>query len=526
MPTQLESFRSALNSFVDPRRRPSPSAERLPARTTTDETELTELVALCDSGGLYEVERWIQAARPLQLSQEAANGRRAAASALRVALQAQNSSLVLLLLCNGYNPDLEEPNPLDLCLEERRWNLMDLLLEWGADPKLVEPYQVFRTYRTDLMERFRALGTDMTRGRDLAWALAEGTSNKPAFGYAKRHRIEDPGVQHHLDMALAHHAGKGSEKGVSLCLWAGAEPHSNVHLLRHSPMHEEEEDDEPHWNAIWEAGMAGHADILERLGPDPDLDRFDDLYRWTDSQAVIDVLARTRLPSDMGPILAWHISPWRVSEDGWFILRDASHLFDLGARWAQFNPGLIADIRRSALRLSDRNFEELLRLLTKVDYCSPEILSEVARTSAFRRRLREVGFLPTKTRERPSATPSQYAYRKVLSKLGIDLPKRDPMEGPLDRVVWIGRRRPGARELRLTRQEIFERVWTTPIVQLAPEWGLSDQGLHKACRRLRIPRPPRGWWAKARAGHPVRRPKLPRIPDGQGEEIVVWERGP
>ena len=522
MRTQLESSRSALNSFIDPRSRPRPSAERPPARTTTDEAELTELVALCESGNLYEVERWIQAARPLQLSHEEASGRRVAASALRVALEAQNSSLVLLLLCNGYAPDLDEPNPLDLCLEGRKWDLMDLLLEWGADPKLVNPYEVFRTYRTDLMERFRALGTDMTGDRDLAWVLAEGTSNKPAFGYAKRHRFEDPGVQRHLDMALAHHAGKGNEKGVSLCLWAGAEPHANVHLLRHSPVDEEEEDDEPHWNAVWEAGVAGHADILQRLGPDPDLDRFDDLYRWTDSQAVIDVLARTRLPSDMGPILAWHISPWRVPEAGWFTLSDAAYLFELGTRWTGFDPGLIAAIRRSALRLNDRNFEKLLRLLTKADYCSPEILSELARTSAFRRRLTEVGFLPATKGGRPA----QYAHRKTLSKLGIELPKPDPLEGPVDRAVWIGRRRPGTQELCLTRQEVFERVWTTPIVQLAPEWGLSDQGLHKACRRLRIPRPPRGWWAKARAGHPVRRPKLPKLPEGQGEEIIVWEHGP
>jgi hypothetical protein len=517
---------STVSSFVDPRSRPKPSAERVPARTTTDEAELRELLALCKCGDLYEVERWIQAGRPLHLSHDAAKGRRASASALRVALEAQNASLVFLLLCNGYDPDLEEPSPLTLCLEGRKWDLMDLLLEWGADPKLVDPYEVFRTYRTDLMERFRDLGTDMAKDRDLAWVLAEATSNKPAFGYAKRHRLEDPGIQRHLDAALAHHAGEGNEKGVALCLWAGADPHAKVHLLRHPPVDAEEEDDEPHWNAVWEAGVRGHADILEQLGPDPDLDRFDDLYGWTESRAVIDVLSRSRLPSEMGPILAEHISPWRVSRDGWFILCTVTYLFEIGARWTESDPGLIADIRRSALRLNDRNFEKLIRLLTTADYCSPAVLSELARTSAFRRRLREVGFLPTKKRDRPSAAPSQYAYRKILSKLGIELPKPAPEDRPLRPVVWIGRRRTGTQERRLTRQEIFDRVWTTPIVQLAPEWGLSDQGLHKACRRLQIPRPPRGWWAKAQAGRRVRRPKLPKLPEGQGEEIIVWERVP
>lgn len=79
--------------------------------------------------------------------------------------------------------------------------------------------------------------------------------------------------------------------------------------------------------------------------------------------------------------------------------------------------------------------------------------------------------------------------------------------------------------LRLERSELFERVWTVPVDTLAKEWGLSGRGLAKACRRLRIPVPPRGYWAKVAAGQRVRRPKLPALPAGQGEKVVIQVPG-
>ena len=35
----------------------------------------------------------------------------------------------------------------------------------------------------------------------------------------------------------------------------------------------------------------------------------------------------------------------------------------------------------------------------------------------------------------------------------------------------------------LTRQQLYDRVWTEPVEKLAKEYGLSDVGLGKACRR-------------------------------------------
>ena len=61
------------------------------------------------------------------------------------------------------------------------------------------------------------------------------------------------------------------------------------------------------------------------------------------------------------------------------------------------------------------------------------------------------------------------------------------------------------------------------MVQLAKDWGLSDRGLGKACRRLLVPVPPRGYWARLEAGQKPGRPRLPKLKSREIKEIVVWE---
>jgi hypothetical protein len=61
----------------------------------------------------------------------------------------------------------------------------------------------------------------------------------------------------------------------------------------------------------------------------------------------------------------------------------------------------------------------------------------------------------------------------------------------------------------LTRQQLYDRAWSTPIETLAQELGLSGRGLGKLCDRHDAPVPPRGWWAKKAAGHRVKQAPLP-----------------
>ena len=52
----------------------------------------------------------------------------------------------------------------------------------------------------------------------------------------------------------------------------------------------------------------------------------------------------------------------------------------------------------------------------------------------------------------------------------------------------------------LTREQLYGLVWETPLRQLAPTLGYSDVGLAKACRKMKVPLPGRGHWAKKAAG--------------------------
>ena len=65
----------------------------------------------------------------------------------------------------------------------------------------------------------------------------------------------------------------------------------------------------------------------------------------------------------------------------------------------------------------------------------------------------------------------------------------------------------------VSRERLYEEVWTTPVLTLAKRYGLSDRGLGKLCAREAIPVPPRGYWAKIRAGKKLKRPPLPPAPE-------------
>lgn len=75
----------------------------------------------------------------------------------------------------------------------------------------------------------------------------------------------------------------------------------------------------------------------------------------------------------------------------------------------------------------------------------------------------------------------------------------------------------------LTREELHELVWSTPILKLSQEYGLSDRGLGKICARHLVPTPPRGYWAKLEAGQPVKKTPLRSV---ENEALHKVQIGP
>ncbi len=59
----------------------------------------------------------------------------------------------------------------------------------------------------------------------------------------------------------------------------------------------------------------------------------------------------------------------------------------------------------------------------------------------------------------------------------------------------------------LTRQSLYDLVWSRPMSGLAKDFGISDVALAKRCRVVDVPIPYRGYWARVAAGQTP--PKLP-----------------
>lgn len=73
----------------------------------------------------------------------------------------------------------------------------------------------------------------------------------------------------------------------------------------------------------------------------------------------------------------------------------------------------------------------------------------------------------------------------------------------------------------LTRRELYGLVWSKPMTSVASELGLSDVGLAKICDRHRVPKPPRGYWAKLQAGKKVKQTPFIEADDPQVERIKI-----
>lgn len=73
----------------------------------------------------------------------------------------------------------------------------------------------------------------------------------------------------------------------------------------------------------------------------------------------------------------------------------------------------------------------------------------------------------------------------------------------------------------ISREELYARVWQTPLTRLAAEFGITGTGLAKICRRMHVPYPPQGYWARKQAGKSVAVEALPVRPAGVPAEVAI-----
>jgi len=73
------------------------------------------------------------------------------------------------------------------------------------------------------------------------------------------------------------------------------------------------------------------------------------------------------------------------------------------------------------------------------------------------------------------------------------------------------------------REKLYQEIWAEPVMQVAKRYGISDVGLAKICKKMKIPRPPRGYWAKKSYGVPTEKEML-RPPTAQTQSIAIVDR--
>ena len=76
-------------------------------------------------------------------------------------------------------------------------------------------------------------------------------------------------------------------------------------------------------------------------------------------------------------------------------------------------------------------------------------------------------------------------------------------------------------ESRLSREELYELVWSEPMLKVAARFGVSSSYMARVCTLLNVPRPERGYWAKLAVG---RAPTKPPLPDPCPGDQLEWNR--
>jgi hypothetical protein len=72
------------------------------------------------------------------------------------------------------------------------------------------------------------------------------------------------------------------------------------------------------------------------------------------------------------------------------------------------------------------------------------------------------------------------------------------------------------------REELYQKVWEQPLLKVAEQYGVSAVALGKTCRKLSVPVPGRGHWAKLAHGHAgAKKPPLPKV-----DKVPVIYRSP
>jgi ankyrin repeat protein len=462
-----------------------------------------ELVDLCRTGRLYEIERWIAVGKPLDIPAHCG-------SLLQVAVQTGFHSLIELIAKHEKNQSSKDAALAD-AVSLRRLDFIQLLVENGAEAKAVPFADVLLEWNPHIFRFFLEHGADPVKGSPFAVAFTNKI--RTALGpylELKRSRPElSAALQEQVDCALRYFSDKGDMKWISLMLWAGANPRSRGPNFGKDYTN----DPESFTTALREASYLGSVEVLKKLKPDPSRDDLSDLLHCAAllgrREALRYLLEIGAKPNDKsnGGSSALDRCLWELNYGRSFLYRSSSpksryevsgalecvrELVSHGAIWNPDDHRGFNDLRRALYGCQSDVTIELLKIFKEHNACPPERLKE----------------LLCKPRMKEQLASQTY----WLTRLGLKYEeKRSSKE-------WT----PPAHLLaQYDREKLYDNVWSQPMRILAQHCGVSDVYLARVCRLLRVPLPGRGYWAKKAAGKATKkRPPLSPLPSEKEKQIT------
>jgi hypothetical protein len=73
----------------------------------------------------------------------------------------------------------------------------------------------------------------------------------------------------------------------------------------------------------------------------------------------------------------------------------------------------------------------------------------------------------------------------------------------------------------ITRKDLYNLIWSKPVTQIAKDFGISDVAVAKICKKLNIPKPGLGFWAKKQHGKRTRQKPLPALKIGDPDSYTI-----
>ena len=217
--------------------------------------DLAEFVGLCRVGKLFAVQEWIRLRKRFRCPD--GNFR---TTPLRVAVETGFHSLVEVLL--QADTDQEEKDwALSHAISSRRLDLIELLVEYGANLGSVAFHEVVHSRHPGIIRWFVERGHDLETGWPIAHAFEQ--RHREFLGIYMGLRDTLPSARFQASMALRLHAREGNLKWVSLLMWAGADPRLSVPDLEHEPSSENL------GSALEDAVRYSRLEIVKKIKIDP-----------------------------------------------------------------------------------------------------------------------------------------------------------------------------------------------------------------------------------------------------------------